>query len=697
MSAKLKSLRLDTFLDKHPYLACALLCSAALFLSQPHQIAKGVQNATLGDYALIWQVPVFALLAVLVCAFAAFVKEKKASVYKGALYISAGLGAAFLMFRLFVWMGDSLRTVAMVIIALLLLLGFVLLHIKGKGYASVLLAACGLAFCGAFGVSYVLVGFTIVLYCLAVFTRDKLELKKSIGVYCTIIITAVAVALCCMAVTAPKEKVLITGLVLCFGLYLISSLRGNVKIPPIIMLLFGFGLIMRYVYVLDVDLPENQHDVFSYFSDYPRHNTYIKYIFDNWSFPEEKVYGNGAGLSQYYHPPLHHFLAAVWMKVQTALGITEFAAYENVQYLTTFYSTAMMVVAYKVFQEFKLKGLALYSAFAVIALHPTFFIFAGSVNNDPLTTLFLFLSVLYTIRWYRDKSFKNILILAFTIGLGMMTKLSGAMIAFGTGFVFLYALFTTKTGGFFENVKTLWKKFALFAVVCFPLGLWWPIRCKLKFDMPIGYVPALSSNDKMYLGERSIWERLTGAGSYKLTNVYPNLGLTDINGAPPASVEEKFYDYGIPPYIVKSSLFGEYFNAKIVSAMQNVFAYALVISVLVLIAISLFGLFMGVRSLLKVDERDGVVSKENVIPYIFLVIYYVFLVGSYAVFCFKYPHTCTMDFRYIVPTLLIGAVWTGLLVNRQRKWLKPVKVLLTVATVVFCFASIAFYSLSYMG
>ena len=77
MSDKLKGLSFNGFIEKHPYLACVLLCSASLFVAQTHEIDNGVRNIVVGEYGLIWQIPVFALLSVLVCAFSAFVKEKE--------------------------------------------------------------------------------------------------------------------------------------------------------------------------------------------------------------------------------------------------------------------------------------------------------------------------------------------------------------------------------------------------------------------------------------------------------------------------------------------------------------------------------------------------------------------------------------------------------------------------------------------
>lgn len=687
-----KSFSLESFIEKHPCVATMLLCTFSLFFTQMHQVARSARDGISGEHGFIWQIPVFVLFALLAYALSAFIKAIETNVVIRVVYVLGTCGATFLTFRLIMALSGTPQRIALLVIALSLFALFAFFIIKKNKSASILALAAALGICAVFGVGVVLLTFALVLYCLHIYTENENGIIKTTCTVGTLLLTTVAAYLCLVLIEAPKERLLVTGFILCFGLSFASALREKKAISPVIMLMFGLGLVMRFLYVLDITLPENQHDVFNLFSEHPRHNTYIMHIYNNWALPTEKVYN--AGLSQYYHPPLHHFLAALWMRAQTACGLTVYQAYENVQYLTMAFSATMMAVGYKLFCEFKLKGVALYTAFAVLAFHPSFYIFAGSVNNDPLTTLFLFLSVLYTVRWYKKRSVKNTVILALTIGLGMMTKLSGAMIAFGTGYVFLYSLFTTKTGGFINNLKTLWKKFALFAAICFPLGLWWPIRCFIKYDMPLGYVPSLSQNSDMYLGKYSFLERLTGIGSWHLSNMYPNVGATAANGA---VAGEKFYDYGIAPYIVKTSLFGEYFNLKNVSTTQNFFGYVLVFSALVLIAISLIGLFMGVRSSLKANDEGGVISKENIIPFIFLIVYYAFLVGSYVSFCFKYPHTCTMDFRYIVPTLLIGAVWSGLLVNGTQKWVKPVKAVLVTATVLFSFSSIVFYSISYIA
>lgn len=681
-----KLLNEESAVRKHPYITTVLLCLFSLLFTQEHQVSKYTVSGTKGDFVLILQVPLTVLCAVFVYAVGTTVRARVNGRALRVLYLAGAVSVSFLAFYSVKGLGASAPTgVTAALAGVSLVLGTLLLLI-GERAAALLAFAAGLCASVELGASYVFVFFAVVIYCLYILADRSIH---SLAALC-IPLTAAATVLCLAVIDDPMGRLFAAGAVLSLGAYVTAKFRKGNEIPPVILLMFGFGLVMRFCYVLALYLPQNQHDVFSFFSEHPRHSTYIKYIYENWSLPTITSSSNevfSINLSQYYHPPLHHFLAAVWMKLQTLCGVTLYAAYENVQYLTMTYSALMMVVGYKLFKEFKLKGAALYTAFAVLAFHPTFYIFAGSVNNDPLTTLFLFLAMLYTVRWYKDKSRKNTVMLALAIGLGMLTKLSGAMIAFGTGFVFLYALFTESTGGFTANFKALWRRFALFAVICFPLGLWWPVRCYVKYGMPLGFVPALGKNSDMYLGDYSVFERLTGAGEWHVSNIYPNIGGTAADGA-----VGKYFDYGIAPYIVKSSLFGEYFNKTNVGTVQNVFGYILFFSAVVLILISLAGLVVG---LITKNRDNGIVEKDNRVPFAFLIVYYVFLVGSYVIFCFNYPHTCTMDFRYIVPTLLVGAVWSGLLINGKQKWVRPVKAVQIAATVLFAVSSVMFYFISY--
>ena len=47
--------------------------------------------------------------------------------------------------------------------------------------------------------------------------------------------------------------------------------------------------------------------------------------------------------------------------------------------------------------------------------------------------------------------------------------------------------------------------------------------------------------------------------------------------------------------------------------------------------------------------------------------YQILLFANFISFCFKFPHNCSMDFRYIVPTMIIGAMFIGMFVNKLRE------------------------------
>ena len=676
------SLTLSSRISKYPLVATALACLLCLCFEQKHQASRYTMAGINGQFGFVSVLPAVVLTALTLSVFIGFLRESNEGKAKTALYIGGGFAAAFLCWRGLLLLSEIWFDLCMLLMGVAAIALCLYFYIKKRFLSTALCAVAVLALCLAFGFGILICVIGALVFALTILSDTEISLIRRCVATAVMALTAVTVPMVYSEAAEAAGGVFSAGVLLCVGGCLVALIRGRDRVTSIIALMFGLGLVMRLGYVFDVALPSNQHDVFSVFTpEYPRHNTYIMHIYNNWSLPTENVYN--AGLSQYYHPPLYHFIAALWMKAQTLCGIELYAAYENIQYFTMFCSAAMMTVAYKLFCEFKLKGVALCTAFAVIAFHPTFYIFAGSVNNDPLTTLFIFLAILYTVRWYKTPSYKNTLLLAVSIGGAMMTKLSGAMVAVGTAYVMLAKLFDTKTGGFFENLKSLWKRFLAFGAVCFPMGLWWPIRCYVLYGMPLGYVPALSVNNVQYLGEYSIFERLTGIGSLSFSNMYPNVGGTTVDGGFLTGDNSGFFDYGIGPYIVKSSLFGEYFMKTKVGGFQNLLAYVMVFSAIALIGISLYAI---IKCTISADGKYKV-------PIRFMAVYYLVLLGSYILFCFGYPHTCTMDFRYIVPTLLIGAVFTGIYLNTEGK--RVIKTTTLALTVLFSLSSGVFYLLSY--
>ena len=151
---------------------------------------------------------------------------------------------------------------------------------------------------------------------------------------------------------------------------------------------------------------------------------------------------------QFYHPPLSHLLSAAWVRFDLFLGTPYEEAFEHLQCLSLLYSVITLVPFGKILAELGFRGRALLAAYLLAAFHPTFYLFAGSINNDGLCLMFMTGAVLYTLRWYRKQSMGNILLISLFLLGGIWTKQNTFLITPAIGFVFLYVLDGKKLEGY---------------------------------------------------------------------------------------------------------------------------------------------------------------------------------------------------------------------------------------------------------
>lgn len=403
---------------------------------------------------------------------------------------------------------------------------------------------------------------------------------------------------------------------------------GKLDTKKAIFLLFAAGVVLRLCYVGITPLGVRQHDIGSF--DRSGHAGYITYMYDHMSLPDFDVRTKW----QFYQPPFHYTLSALWLKLQTLLGLTYEAACENIQYLTCLYSCITMWISYGIFKQLGLKQGPLVACFAVIVTHPTFIILAGSYNNDMLAVLFAFLTVYLAFRWYRRQTFLNILYLAVAIGLAMSSKLSDWYVAPAVGLLFVLALFQCR-----NKLRQL-AQYVVFGIFCVPMGLFWTVRNYIMYKVPVGYVPRLSDALDQYVGFRSPFSRIFDIFGGLGENIYMCRG---------EAYGDRFFEYNIPTAVFKTSVFGEWHIGE-----TSVFGGGLFATVLLYtnIALILFSVFAGIYLLCK--------KKLPVEQNILLYVTWFAVIASFVSFCFKFPHDCTMDFRYIVPSLLVGTAFCGM-------------------------------------
>ena len=467
------------------------------------------------------------------------------------------------------------------------------------------------------------------------------------------------------------------ALILWFSLALIAGLAGllyatdNLSSRNFIMLMIAAGIMLRFAYVLYTGSDHRQHDV-GYFNWTWGHANYIEYWYNNGlKLPDFDV----RTIWQYYHPPLHHWLMALMLRILTLFGMEYDKACQGIQILPMLYSSLSIVVCYKIFRTVHLKKLPLVIASAILCFHPTFVLMGGFFNNDMLCVLLMLASIALALRWYRKPTLLNIIPIAFCVGCGMMAKLSGWMVAPAIAVLFLYV--------FIKNIKSWLKflgQFALFGAISVPLGLWWQVRNLIEFEVPLTYVPYLGTQSAQYCGDMTAAERLFDFGNGQLSFVY--LAYTD------TAFGASYDEYNPTVGLFKTSLFGEGQNAisdihfpQIETTGPILFWIGAVLGIVCFISFIV----------MMVSRKSGLDGMSRV----FFSLLALTMLGSFYAFCFEFPFTCTMNVRYCAPLIPLFTMGLGLLIQRCSGESKKAKVLRWSAyalTAAFAFMTVIVYS-----
>ena len=371
--------------------------------------------------------------------------------------------------------------------------------------------------------------------------------------------------------------VLVTG----YGSYLKKSKKLSTE--SLVVLIFAAGFILKTGYVLYSDILTRQNDVaifeegkYNFF-----HSGYILYVRDNFALPK----GDIREMGQFYHPPFHYFVSAVFLKAYEIFLPKGTHNYEGLQALSLLWSQFAVIMIYK---NLKLLGISEESrpiAASIVSVFPTFTILAGSVNNDVLSILLFFTAFYFGLRWFKEGKWTNIIFSALATGFGMMTKLSIGLIAFPLGFLFIVKLIKDLKAKK-EGAKTF-ANLAVFGLISVSLGLWYQIRNYLMYKIPVTYL-LRSDNYYQDVSRYTPVQRLFGFYGFPIEDYYVNLG------------SDGEQDYNIFITEVKTLLFGEEnYRDDFTMSMAG---YALLITLLILILIATAGF---IATLIKAKKNGN--------------------------------------------------------------------------------------------
>lgn len=437
---------------------------------------------------------------------------------------------------------------------------------------------------------------------------------------------------------------LLGGCIILLVLFFLTRNQKQNQTQRTALLLMGISFFLKFYYVFYTSVYERQHDV-SKFGGNKGHTGYIEYLLFHHSLPDFDPRERW----QFYHPPLHHAISALWIDLsENLLGVGHDPARESLQTLTLFYAMVILITAYRILRHFKLQGMGLYAPLLLIAFHPSFTLFSGSINNDILSVAFIFGAVLCTLQWYDNPTMKGILKIALCVGLGMMTKMSAALVAVPIAVVFLVVLVQKLR----RREWNILGQYGAFAAVCVPLGLWYPIRNLVRFDVPLTYVQELSTGLRQYIGDQSFSSRITDFSPKQFHSVFEQWLQQDGSG---------YNEYNPMIALLKNALFGEYINESTLAYRQA--------------AILLAEIFFWLNVLIAAGALVCMIvlcfrkCAMNRMQKIFFVSFYLVMMVNFYYLAASSPFTCSMNFRYIMPTILIGALFFGMAVQelRQRK------------------------------
>ena len=265
----------------------------------------------------------------------------------------------------------------------------------------------------------------------------------------------------------------------------------------------------------------------------------------------------------------------------------------------------------------------------------------------------MLISILYLIKWYKNPTYKNVIILAIAIGLAGMTKTSVLVMAIPLMFVYMKKII--KEAENFELIKTIIFQGLILVIITLPMIFWYQVRNYYKFNQPFfGIVEALDIlkvKDNSF-GARWILnqELFNEIFEKQASNVWANLIISSISFS---------MDFDAIPFAISMMLRG----------------------------ISLLLISFSIISMITTYKNA---ENKNLLS--ILLVTYVSWVLGYIYFNWSLPYSCTTHARYVVIAIVIGIIYIGILYNNSKKsYIRN-----CVCGLVICFSTISIVMFIYL-
>ena len=391
----------------------------------------------------------------------------------------------------------------------------------------------------------------------------------------------------------------------------------------------ALGFVLGLIFVIQLHHLFSWHDLASYSADFSGeakpdgHLGYIAYLVEYGRLPTEDPHIEG--YTVFYNPPLYHMLQAGFMKINLALGLPQDACVENLQIFTLVCGVACAVVAVDLLRYVGMKERGVRTGAMLMMTQPMLLILCATLNTDTLSILFCMLCFLFTARWLNTRSMKDIIGIALSLGLGMATKISNALLIPVLAFIFATA--------FFQNLKS-WKKYlrqyGAFLGFSVPEAVAWPLYHWIVYRMALNHVrlPAETINVERY----TLWQRFGIPNGEVIRSLFYS-GIRKV-------------DHNVWMQTLKTSMYDELTLFELGTPMW----YTAYLAMAVFAGLMVLSFILFIRFLVR---------KNPALPPMFKGLtagYGTLLVAYYVKFCYDYHYICSFNFRYILPILLLSAI-----------------------------------------
>lgn len=422
----------------------------------------------------------------------------------------------------------------------------------------------------------------------------------------------------------PKDAVVLTAIAVNLLALAATILLAQTYFPKTLTSVFAatlfLGIAIRILYVAGTPYHFRSHDLSG-------HVEYIRYVASHLSLPAEH-YG-----WETHQSPLYYVICGFWMHLTGQEGSSWlYGQWQSFSLLLSIGSLMICVpianLAFQNSNQASERSLFL----LVLGVFPGLVYLAGQISNDSLFTLISFSWLYFLLRWWLNPSLRNAVLLAFILGIGILTKNTTFVLG---GITLVCCVIQSKL-----TLQYRVKHISVIGAVCLLLAGWYQIpRVFSASTMPLFMVGNYTGIDRAAAISPSLLHSIC----------FDPISMIKI---PFNSItSDEYRRQYLLEFFYKSSLFGEWAWGPYLRLTSQI----LIASSLACIPIIFVGLYRGLVSPLW--------------PALYLTAF--LLLATVIIFVWLVPFSCSQDFRFvpliIIPIAYFAAIGTERLVI--AKWL----------------------------